>query len=427
MDRADSYVNVVTELGTEFDKSTQTRIRSLPELTFEEIEAIYEQSGLGARIVDRVVDDATRAPFEITNADEPFDWKSVKSELDDLDALNELGDTWRWARLYGGAIAVLVVNDGLEFDKPLELERATRLKGINVIEGRYITPSGFNAKLGSTAFRLPSHYDLSIPLPGSVSVKRVHRSRCIRFDGAKVPPSRMLSRSTGWAPSVLRKIQQSLRQVVSSRGYGENILHEISVLILKLKGFHEALLGDENDEETLRKMFRAMRQGISIQNTLVLDADSDIGEQSRTVSGLVDLISLFVDALVSDSDMPRTILLGEQPGGLNATADAETRGWYDHVALQRQRILTPALTRVIDIILRLREQRGDRVPEEWTIEWGSLWQPSDKELAETRLINVQADTAQIDTMVTTAEEVRGRYIGSGDIVPDVVGELEVGT
>ena len=66
------------------------------------------------RIVDRMVDDATRVEWSLTGVDKRFDWASVKSQIDDLGGLSQIGDAWRWGRLYGGGLVVLAVDDGQE-------------------------------------------------------------------------------------------------------------------------------------------------------------------------------------------------------------------------------------------------------------------------------------------------------------------------
>jgi hypothetical protein len=413
--KADDYVNNITALGTPGkDKSPHTSFALTADLQAEELDGMYEKESLAGRIIDRVVDDATRVDFSLTGTDEKFDWASVKSELDDLDALNQFADAWRWARLYGGSIVIMNIDDNVDIAKPLQLDRATEIRSLEIVESRFATPDFFSRGLGSRAFLKPSAYDIVTPLGHA---GKVHGTRVIRFDGVRVPPTRLLNRA-GWGPSVLDKIWRDLRRLGSAMGYAEAILHEISVMMLSIKGYREQMAGSAEGKRTIQQIFEKMRWGIDNLNTLVLDSEDVYEEKTRTVTGMDALLTHFVDAMVRATDMPRTVLLGEQPGGLNASADSEVRAWYDHVANQQQKVLTPALNVLLEHIFALRAKRSEPVPDEWTIEYEPLWQPTEQEKAATAL--VRAQTAQIQQTilsVASPEEIREQMIADGDITP----------
>ena len=90
-----------------------------------------------------------------------------------------------------------------------------------------------------------------------------------------------------------------------------------------------------------------------------------------------------IDALVRATDMPRTIILGEAPGGLNVSGESELRAWYDFVASQQPQKLTPPINRLLEVIFAIRSNKNETVPTEWTIEYAPLWQPSEQEKATT--------------------------------------------
>lgn len=410
MNRVDDYLNVLTGLGGSRDKSTSTTFARGCDLTHVELDDLYEHDAISARIVDRVVDDATRGEFSLTGTDESYDWASMKSELDDHDVVSELGDGWRWARLYGGAVVVMDVDDGLPMEQPLDLSRATRLRSLQVVESPYVQPTQHNRGLGARAWRRPLRYQVSA---GS-RVRQVHHTRLIRFDGVRVSSRRLLERG-GWGPSVLDRPWSAMRRLGSVEGYAETILHELSVMTLKLEGFENKMAQGQKGQSEVKQVFEMMRYAIDNLHILVMDQKDEYGETARSVTGIDLLLKHFVDALVRNTDMPRTILLGEQPGGLNATAEAETRGWYDHVASAQKNVLSPALNRVLTILFALRKQRGGQVPSEWTIEYEPLWQPSEKEQAETELVWAQADALRMADSVVSPDEVRARLLKRGHV------------
>lgn len=406
--RGDGYQNNVTSLGSSRDKSYYTFFGRDLDLTSEQLESMYEREAIASRVVDRVVDDATRVDFTLEGTDESFDWGSIKSELGDIDARNKLGDGWRWARLYGGSLIVMNIDDNMPLDRPLAINRATKIRSLEIFESRFVLPS-----FGKHGLRNPESYTISNP---HGKITKIHSSRTIRFDGVRTAPTRMLSRG-GWGPSVLDKVWRDLRRLGTAMGYAESILHEISVMMLSIKGYRTQMAGTEKDRRTAQLVFQKMREGIDTLNTLILDADDSYTESTRTTAGLSDLLTQFVDGAVRATDMPRTILLGEQPGGLNASADGEVRAWYDHVSSQQKRFMTPALDVIIGHLFDIRKNRGEKTPTEWTIVYEPLWQPTEKERAETCLINAKTAQIQETLGVVAPDEIREQMIARGEIEP----------
>jgi SPP1 gp7 family putative phage head morphogenesis protein/excisionase family DNA binding protein len=150
---------------------------------------------------------------------------------------------------------------------------------------------------------------------------------------------------------------------------------------------------------------------------LAMDSQDDAGEIARDTKGLQQLIDKFVDALVRATDMPRTVILGEQPAGLGASADSEIRSWYDHVHAKQRMVLTPVINRLLEVLLAIRHNRNpDQVtPTEWTVEWNPLWQPTDQEIAQTRLTNAQADQIYYSIASMSTPEIRSRLEDEGTI------------
>lgn len=425
--RSDSYANALTGLAGPVDKSAYGFFLERPYLQTEVLSAMYEQDAIAARVVDRLVDDATREGFMLTGENTAFDFASVQSELEDLDALAAVGDAWRWARLYGGALLVMVVNDGRRMDEPLSLANATKLSSLQVIEQQYVVPGGFNPGMGARAFRSPEYYEITLPFGSSEKLRRIHRSRVVRFDGMRVAPTRMIEKN-GWGPSVLDRVHTELEQLGQVMGYARAVMHDISLQVYKLSGLREQLCGSEQSQQEMRAVMETIRMSVDNLHVLALDSEDDFVEINRSVAGLNDLIERFIDGLVRATDMPRTILLGEQPSGLNANGDSEIRAWFDFVHSQQRLVLMPVITKVLDVLFAVRRNRGEDVPTEWTVKFNPLWQPTAEEQAKTQLAQAQADQILIMNGVTSPDEVRARMVSEGKLstleAPDEEGELE---
>lgn len=413
--RADAYSNAITGIGTDRDKSSGGGFLRRPELGPTILNAVYEQDAIAARIVDRLPDDATREDFLLTGTDENVDFEQTKSMLDDVNGVQKVSDAWRWSRLYGGSILFMNVNDGLKMDEPLDLKKASKLSSLQVIESPFILPSGFNPGLGARAFRNPEFYDVIVPFGRGANVRKIHRSRVIRFDGVRVPPTRMIQKN-GWGPSVLDRVFTEVSQLGEVMGYSRNIVHDISLMVLKLEGLRDMLTGTDKEQQEARAILESLKYNADNLHLLALDAKDDYVEVARTVTGLKDLIEKFVDALVRATDMPRTVILGEQPSGLDATADAEIRAWYDFVAAQQKQVLTPALNRLLEVLFAIQANSDQKVPDEWVVDYAPLWQPSMKEQAETYERFSKGDSLYLLEGVLSVEQVQAALIQRGFVV-----------
>jgi uncharacterized protein len=390
---------------------------------------LYEQDALAARIVDRVVDDATMVEWRITGTDETYDWASIKSQMDDIRAVDKIGDAWRWGRLYGGGIIILACNDGRPYDQPLDMASVRSIK-LSVLDSTSIQPVNFLPGLGSSAFAEPEQYQVMVPWGSNkqMTPKVIHKSRIIRFDGVRVPASRMVVNG-GWGPSVIQRVFPQLRGLQSTMGYAESVLHEISVMVLKIKGFRDMLCGGPDEVTKLQTMLQNLRNGMDNQHIVGLDSEDEYQEVKRSVDGISNLIDKFVDSLVRSTNYPRLILLGEQPGGLNADSKGEVRAYYDWVGSEQKKMITPALNRILEVLFAVRRNKGidSNTPTEWSIEFESLMAESNETKAQNAASVTDTMVKLISAEIITPQEARMMLIKAKAIDVEMSNAVALGT
>lgn len=410
--KEDDYANVITGLGGPVDKNSYTRYNRGRILWEQELRNMYLSNALAARIVDRVVDDATREGFTLAGADKQFDFASLQSELEDLDVMNVVSKAWKMARLYGGCIIVLAVNDGRKYDEMLDPENLTKVVGFRIIPSFRARPGDLSFGIGSNSYLSPEHYIIQ-ELNGKQ--KRIHWSRVIRIDGVFVDDQTMMELS-GWGPSVLQRCKDSLERLGSALGYLSSLSHDQSMLTLKIKGFQKMMCGGDNARQDLQRMVESMRMQADNFHTLVLDSEDDIGEFKRDVAGLSAIVDKFVDDLVMNTDLPRTVLLGSEVGGLGAGSESsEIRSYYDHVHSLQKNFLTSILTKIVELMFQIRFNKGEVVPDEWSIEFEPLWQPTEEAQSDVLLKKMQAYQIAAQLGFMTVAQIQAKLISDGII------------
>lgn len=136
-------------------------------------------------------------------------------------------------------------------------------------------------------------------------------------------------------------------------------------------------------------------------------------EVKRSVEGIEKLINSFERDLVGQSGIPRLILTGEQASGLGASSSDEVRSWYDSVAKQQKAVVAPALDRILEVIFAARANAGERVPNEWTIEFAPLHTPEPKASAEIAKTWVDTAAAAVAAGLMTIEQAQAMLIQNG--------------
>jgi hypothetical protein len=161
---------------------------------------------------------------------------------------------------------------------------------------------------------------------------------------------------------------------------------------------------------------QTMAASKSMIRTLFLDADGNESFERTEVSfsALPQLMQQINLRMAGGADIPATKLFGQEPAGMNATGESDIRQFYDSAAEYRNRAAVK-LTKILSWAF------GKGIK----LEWPSLWEQSDKEQAETRFINAQADKIwSVDIGALTAEDIGVSRAKDGsfgiDVDPDKI-------
>ncbi len=402
--RLDGYIETVGEI------SGQPAYLYAPDarLNASMLAEVYEGDALAARIVDALPRDAMRSTWDLVQLDREYDWRSVQSHLDSLKATQTITLAWTWARLYGGALLVMAIDDGRPPEMPVDITKVRGVLGLEVVESSRVRPSNL-ADLRARAE--PDSYEITTV---GGKTRTIHASRVTRFDAYRVPPER-LRQNNGWPPSVLQRCWSSLCRYRAGQRDIAALSARMSVLVLRAAGWRRTAMASAAQKEGLRTYLRSLWSGMNAYNLLALDKDDEeIVEVKRSLEGVEAMQSTAVDAVVSDSGCPRLIITGEQTStGLNSDSKGERRMWYDNCIAERKLVAEPALDELLALEFAARRNRGETVPSDWVTEWA----PLEQEAAEDKASRATAWSGFVSGMVTTGvltpEQGRLVLVGEG--------------
>lgn len=405
--RPDSWASMVTGLGTLLDKSQSLFYQRAVRLDAATVDALYDEGGLFARCIDIPADDMTRVDFTIETPGAAFNWSEVKADVDRWCTLRHTGDSIRWSRLYGGTLLVAQVDDGRNPELPLDLGSVRAFVKFVEVESDFATPA-------KGPIDNPMTWRIGGTGADTLGTREVHRSRVFRFDGVRTSPgARVRYGKNGWGPSVGDRVFESLKRLEAATGYAANIMHELSLPVLKVAGLRKMLANPQSGRADVQAVLQSIKDSIDILHMLAIDSADEFVDVTRETRGLVELHGIFERVFNWGTDVPREILFHEVEGGLNTGELAgPMRAWYDRVAKRRKDVVDPVVMFAIDVSCAVRKLKP---PASRVLEWDPLWQPTETERATTAATWATADRAYFDMGAITEDEIRrARFVNTQD-------------
>ena len=314
---------------------------------------LYRENWLAKRIIDMPSEDMTRG------------WYTLPPELgpDQLDALRrlearheirrEITAAIRWARLYGGCCALMVL-EGQEdrLDTPLDPDEIVpgSFRGLLVRDRLSVTPSEeLETDINDPDFGYPLYYDLQPDETGADTL-RVHHSRLLRFVGRELPRQEEIAESF-WGASELEHIWEELQKRNATSANIAQLVFQANITTLRMSDFGDVLaMGtDEQKAQVLSALEQenAMRTSFGLQ---LMSAGDTLETHPYSFSGLSEVYEAFMLDMAGAAGIPATRLFGRSPAGMNATGESDLKNYYELIAEMQERHLRPALEKLLPVM-----------------------------------------------------------------------------
>lgn len=413
----DGLVNLVANLGTPRDKAAGS-FYGLPVLSEADATNAYRGTWLARKVIDIPAMDSCRK-WRGWSADQA-QISAIESEEKRLGLQQKVLEALIRARLAGGA-ALYIGTGQSDPMQPLKPESIGKggIKHINVLSKRVLQAGELDRDPESPGYGRPAYYNLS---SGTAGQLRIHPSRLVILQGATKPDPE-LDTGDGWGDSVLLAISKAIKDADSTAGNIASLVFEAKVDVIKIPNFMSMLSDPAYEEQMLKRMQLAM-MAKGINGALLLDSEEDYEQKQAQFGGLTDLMMAFMQLTSGASDIPMTRLLGQSPGGMNASGESDLRNYYDRISSGQELVLAPAL-QVLDECL-IRSALGSR-PAEVFYNWRSLWQTTDKERADigkttADMIKTIADTRLIPEDVMSVVAVN--MLTEAGVAPGLEAEMQ---
>lgn len=423
--RADGYVNMMNKYGTSKDTTEGYRFRAEPVVPDELLTMYYEGNGLFAKIIDTPAEEAIKHGFTLESTKDQKIEDFYTEALDELDWEEMAMTAIRWARLFGGSIAVMMINDGRGIDEPLDWRNIRSIDDIRVYDRSVIQPdyqSMFSYdprdpfRTRGSRLGMPEFYHVT-SRTGSFTV---HDSRCLVFQNGILPENTTNSIYQLWGIPEYVRINRAIRDAEVAHGSATKLLDRSVQAVYKMKDLAAELATEEGEDRVLRRL-QTIDMARGLLNSITIDSEGeDYDFRQFQFSGVSDVIDSTCNFLSALTSIPQTILFGRSPAGMNATGDADLENWYNYLERIQKRMVKKNLRYLLSVIFQAGVRTGevDEVPK-IKVEFNPLWSLSDTEQADldqkraqTQFTRAQTAQLYIDKQVIDPSEVRAKLADS---------------
>jgi uncharacterized protein len=383
----DSYSNPLARLGvgtSSLDQGAYYPLTRWSNSAYVEITSLYRSSWIVRKVVDCIPEDMTKNWLTIEGEADPTELKQLDKAIDRTQTRARLLDAMKWGRLFGGAVAMMVI-DGHEdmLMEPLDYEEVLpgAYKGLLVFD-RWsgVSPSAeINEDINQPHdFGLPKYYHVQ---PEQGAGYNVHSSRLLRFIGGDLPCWERQAQMR-WGISVLEPIIEEIRKRDNTSYAIANLIFRANLMILKSPTLAMAMSGigtNTRASQNMQSILQAQNTIMSNQGMFVVDKDGDLTSMQYSFGGLSEMYAQFMLDICGACGIPMSRLFGRNPSGLGQANEGD-EGVYDDLVTQKQaRELRPQLDRLFPVICM---STWGKVPEDFDYRFNPIHSLNEQERAD---------------------------------------------
>lgn len=320
---------------------------------WETLTSLYRSSWIIQRVCSVIPEDAiTDLRMEAPGLD-----NDAISRLDECLKETKLRrriiEAMKWARLYGGAAAI-IMTDGEDEDMSQPLRVKNLLPGS--FRGLFIVDrwSGIYPSLELVTnkknpdFSFPRYYEVRDE-SGCIRY-RVHHSRVLRFVGTEMPYYEAIAEQQWGTSSVEAMFDDLVRR--------DNVTHNIANLTFKAC---LSVYGIENLDQIFasasaqaqKSMYSRIEAMSILESNLgirLINKGDEVQQLQYGFSGLPEILDGAMLDVSGATAIPATRLFGRSPAGMNSTGESDEKNYHATLEQQRASQIMPALEKLAPII-----------------------------------------------------------------------------
>lgn len=318
---------------------------------------LYRNHWLARRIVDIPAQDMTRKWANLTCQIDPQAIQQFDRVLAKTYTPQRICQTIKWARLYGGAGALIAIK-GHEnkLEEPLDYD--------DVNPGTYLGLIPFDRWVGiwpdseisddldhPIDWGLPKYYNVTSS-DASSQTFRVHASRILRFTGPDIPTPEFQAQ-VYWGISVLELVWEELKKRDNASWSILQLLFRANLIAQTNPELAQLLSGVGMSQQALQQFssrMQAQNELLSNQSMLVLPEKGQMQAIQYSFAGIGEVYAQFQMDVAGAARSTVTRLFGRTISGLGQSNDQDERMYEEWVHEDQEDQLRPALNKLYPVV-----------------------------------------------------------------------------
>lgn len=353
--------------------------------------SLYRSSWIVRKIVDVFPSDMVKNWIKFNSSLDPEKISKINSVIRKTKTKEKIKEGLRWARLYGGAAGLILIDGDEDLSEPLDYDTIMLddYKGLLIFDRwNGIYPDiELEDDISDEEYGYPKYYSISLSeansnlmlLHNKQDLVKVHHSRIVRFNGRDLPLWERQAEMF-WGESEIEIVFEELKKRDNTSANIASLIFLANIRVLKMNDLGQLLgASTQKAQENLYKVLQAQNQLMSNMGIYVMDKDDDFGSEQYSFGGLNDIYESFMLDIAGACEMPVTKLFGREPAGFNSTGESDLTQYYDTLEEKQETYLQPIIDKLLPIIFM---STLGAIPEDLDWEFNPCMNVNSKDLAD---------------------------------------------
>lgn len=353
--------------------------------------SLYRSSWIVRKIVDVFPSDMVKNWIKFNSSLDPEKISKINSVIRKTKTKEKIKEGLRWARLYGGAAGLILIDGDEDLTEPLDYDAIMLddYKGLLIFDRwNGIYPDiELEDDISDEEYGYPKYYSISLSEANSnlmlsynkQDLVKVHHSRIVRFNGRDLPLWERQAEMF-WGESEIEIVFEELKKRDNTSANIASLIFLANIRVLKMNDLGQLLgASTQKAQENLYKVLQAQNQLMSNMGIYVMDKDDDFGSEQYSFGGLNDIYESFMLDIAGACEMPVTKLFGREPAGFNSTGESDLTQYYDTLEEKQETYLQPIIDKLLPIIFM---STLGAIPEDLDWEFNPCMNVNSKDLVD---------------------------------------------